>query len=109
MKKAIILVIVIPILVAVSGCGESTEIESARAKLIEWRTGVWLSGSGTYTIHTPEHYFVLSMTGDTSNPNLYYGCSQVSYHEKGMTRHQVQRFRKFPGGDPIMFSKNTIT
>ena len=49
------------------------------------------------------------MTGDTTNPNLYYGCSQVSYHEKGLTRHQVQRFRKSPGGDLTMFSENTLT
>jgi len=49
------------------------------------------------------------MTGDTSNANLYYGCSQVSYHGKGMTRHQVQRLRRFPGGDPTMFSKSVFT
>ena len=110
MKKTIISVfIIIPTLIAVLGYGFPTKVESARDKLIKWRTGVWLSGSGTYTIYTPEHYFVLSMTGDTSNANLYYGCSQVSYHEKGMTRHQVQRLRKFPGGDLTMFSKNVLT
>jgi len=110
MKKTIISVlIIVPALISALGCGPPTEVESARDKLIEWRTGVWLSGGGTYTIWTPEHYFVLSMTGDTSNANLYYGCSQVSYHEKGLTRHQVQRFREFPGGDLIMFSENTLT
>jgi len=110
MKKAIIFVfIIIPALIAALGYTSPTKVESTRDKLIKWRTGVWLSAGGTYTIWTPEHYFVLSMSGDTTNPNLYYGCSQVSYHEKGLTRYQVQRFRKFPGGDPTMFSKNTFT
>jgi len=109
MKKTIISVlIVIFALIIVLGCGAPTEVESARDKLIKWRTGVWLSAGGTYTIWTPNHYFVLSISGDTSNPNLYYGCSQVSFHEKGVTRHQVQRLRKFPGGDLTMFSENTL-
>ena len=110
MIKIIISVLfIIPTLIAVLGCGSPTEVESARDKLIKWRAGIWLSASGTYTIWTPKHYFVLSMTGDTSNSNLYYGCSQVSYHEKGMTRYQVKKLRKFPGGDLTMFSKNTLT
>ncbi len=110
MKKTIISVLIIILtLIAALGSGSTTEVESARDKLIKWRTGVWLSAGGTYTIWTPKHYFVLSMSGDTTNPNLYYGCSQVSYHEKGLTRHQVQRFRIFPGGDLTMFSENTFT
>jgi hypothetical protein len=110
MKKRIISVLIaISAVMAVLGCGSPTEVESTRSKLIEWRTGVWLSDGGTYTIYTPKHYFVLSVTGDTSNANLYYGCSQVSYHEKGMTRYQVQRLRKFPGGNLTMYSENTLT
>lgn len=105
MKKAIILIVVIiPALIAVLGVGSSTRDESIRDKLIKWRTGVWLTPGGTYTIWTPEHYFVLSMAGDSATPNLYYGCSRVSYHEKGMTRYQVQRFREFPGNF-TMFSE----
>lgn len=110
MKKTFIAaLIVIPVLLAIAGTGSPNENKSVRDKLIEWRTGVWLGAGGTYTIWTPKHYFVLSTSGDTANPNLYYGCSQVSYHEKGLTRYQVQRFRKFPGGDLTMFSENTLT
>jgi hypothetical protein len=105
MKKAIIaVIIIIPVLIAFLGIGSPTKDESVRDKLIKWRTGVWLTPGGTYTVWTPEHYFVLSMAGDSANPNLYYGCSRVSYHEKGMTRYQVQRFREFPGNF-TMFSE----
>ena len=110
MKKTLIsIIIVIPALIAVLGFGSPPNKENVRDRLIKWRTGVWLSAGGTYTIWTPKHYFVLSMSGDSTNPNLYYGCSQVSYHEKGMTRYQVQRFRKSPGSDLTMFSENTLT
>ncbi len=109
MKKVFIFIlIIIPAFIAVLGYGTPTEVQSVRDKLVKWRTGVWLSGGGTYTIWTPKHYFVLSMSGDSTNPNLYYGCSQVSYHEKGLTRHQVQRFREFRGS-LTMFSENTLT
>jgi len=110
MKRIIIsILIIIPVFIAVMGYGSPTEGESVRDKLIKWRTGVWLSAGGSYTIWTPKHYFVLSMSGDTTSPNLYYGCSRISYHEKGITRHQVQRYRKSPGGDPTMFSEITLT
>lgn len=110
MKKVITAIMVFSFaFVAVIGYVAATKTKSDRDKLIEWRTGVWLSAGGTYTIYTPEHYFVLMMAGDTTDPNLYYGCSQVSYHEKGMTRHQVQRLRKFPGRDMTMFVENTLT
>jgi hypothetical protein len=110
MKKTIIsILITVPFIITALGFGAPTEVESVRDKLMRWQIGVWLSAGGTYTVWTPEHYFVLSMSGDTTDPNLYYACSQVSYHEKGITRHQVQRFRKFPGGDPTMFSEDTFT
>lgn len=110
MKKAVMLgLIVMFVMMGVLGHGSSTKVESVRGKLVKWRTGVWLSAGGTYTVWTRDHYFVLSMAGDTSNPNLYYGCSQVSYHEQGMTRHQVQRFRQSPGGNRTLFSENTLT
>jgi hypothetical protein len=110
MKKTLAIVIVlVPALFVIMGSNSTNDLGSVRDRLIKWRTGVWLSAGGTYTIWTPKHYFVLSMSGDSASPNLYYGCSQVSYHEKGITRHQVQRFRRFPGGDPTMFSENTLT
>ena len=108
-KTCILVLVIISALIAVLSYGSANEDESIRDKLIKWRTGVWLSAGGTYTIWTPRHYFVLSMSGDTADPNLYYGCSQVSYHEKGLTRHQVQRYRKAPGGSPTIFSENTLT
>ena len=110
MKRFLIAaLIIISILVEVSLSEQPTQATSVREKLIEWRKGIWLSGGSTYTIWTPRHYFVLSMSGDSTNANLYYGCSQVTYHEKGVTRHQVQRYRKFPGGDLTMFWDYMLT
>lgn len=95
-------------LTVILGCGAPSKTESIRDRLIEWRTGVWLSSGGTYTIWTPEHYFVLSTMGDSTNANLYYACSQVSFHNMGLTRNQVQRFREL-SGQRSMFTVNTLT
>ncbi len=72
-------------------------------KLAEWRKGVWISGSGTYTIYTDTHYFILSHDGDSTSPNLYFGASQVKFCKKGMARKQVIRLRQMPGRDMQLF------
>lgn len=68
-----------------------------KAQLAEWRQGVWISGQGTYTIYTDDHYFVISYEGDSTAPSIYCGASQVIYHNKGMARRQNIRLRQFPG------------
>ena len=90
-------------------CPEDNKIQSTADKLKAWRTGVWISGNGTYTIYTPDHYFVLSMEGDTADANLYYGASQVSFHNDGMARYQVSRLRKFPGGEIDNWIRSVFT
>jgi hypothetical protein len=74
-------------------------------KLREWRKGVWISGDGTYTVYTDEHYFVVSVEGDSARPNLYCGASQVKFHRRGMARQQVLRLRQSPGGAMQTFSR----
>ena len=83
----------------------SSEPMGVAEKLAEWRKGVWISGSGTYTIYTDSHYFVLSYTGDSTRPNIYCGASQVRFHNKGMARMQTVRIRQFPGG-PMNLSRD---
>jgi len=88
-------------------CGIEKRIDTT-GHLAEWRQGVWITGNGTYTIYTDKHYCVLSYEGDSTRPNLYYGASQVQFHDKGMARKQVMRLRQFPGGDPILFRETAF-
>ncbi len=77
-------------------------------RLREWRKGVWVSGSGTYTVYTDEHYFVVSVEGDSAMPNLYCGASQVRFHRRGIARQQVLRLRQAPGGEMHSFNWSAI-
>lgn len=83
--------------------------KDVRSRLVEWRQGVWVSGSATYTIYTDSHYFVISCEGDTASPNLYVGASQIAYHEKGTARRQLVRLRGLPGSSPSFFRQLDFT
>ena len=74
-------------------------------QLREWRKGVWISGNGTYTVYTDDHYFVVSIEGDSAHPNLYCGASQLRFHRLGMAREQVLRLRQAPGGESTIFNR----
>ncbi len=95
------------ILVMAAYC-ETDSTGDIKAKLLEWKKGVWVSGSGTYTVWTDNHYFVISHTGDTARPNLYFGASQVEFHNKGIARQQIIRYRKPPGGDVTSFRESVV-
>ncbi len=86
------------LLAACSAC-----MRDGDTKLAQWRKGVWISGSGTYTIYTDTHYFVISYEGDSTSANLYFGASQVKFCKKGMARKQVIRLRQMPGRDMQLF------
>ena len=93
------------ITVAAASAGSENESESEspddiKTKLAEWRKGVWISGEGTFTIYTDDHYFVLSYEGDTASPNLYFGASQFQICNQGSARGQVLRYRK--GGNATL-------
>ena len=81
---------------------------SIQDRLAEWRQGVWITGTGTYTIWTDSHSFVVSYEGDSASPNIYVGASQVRFHNKGIARQQVLRLREAPGGDRQMFRKTAF-
>lgn len=98
--KLMSLLVMLSTLLLLSG---STQINDAGTKLVEWRQGVWISGSGTYTIYTDDHYFVLSYEGDSMSANLYFGASQTKFCSKGLARKQVIRFRQVPGRDFQLF------
>ncbi|HOP05931.1 MAG TPA: hypothetical protein PLF13_01435 [candidate division Zixibacteria bacterium] len=94
--------IALALLAACQGERESlTNVEKLRA----WQKGVWISGSGTYTVYTDDHYFVISSEGDSANANLYFAASQLGFYEQGMTRYQTVRLRKIPQGNPIYWKK----
>ena len=82
--------------------------EGSQNNLREWRKGVWISGGGTYTVYTEDHYFVVSVEGDSAAPNLYCGASQVVFHRRGMARRQVLRLRQSPGSDMQTFNASMI-
>ncbi len=82
------------------------QTQNPEARLREWRKGVWLLPDGSFTIYTDSHYFVLVASGDSSNPNVYCGASQVRYNAKGMARKQVLRLRQVPGHHAVFFTEN---
>jgi len=75
------------------------------SKLAEWRKGVWISGTATYTVYTDDHYFVISYEGDSTAANLYFGSSQIHYCNKGQVRKQNLRMRHFPGRDSFLYKE----
>ena len=75
------------------------------SRLAEWRKGVWISGTATYTVYTDDHYFVISYEGDSTAASLYFGSSQIHYCNKGMVRKQNLRMRQFPGREPILYKE----
>jgi hypothetical protein len=86
----------------------STPPNNALSKLEKWRSGVWITDDGSYTIYTESHYFVLFASGDSSSANIYCGASQVRYHNKGMARRQVLRVRQLPGNQLTFFKEGVI-
>ena len=94
------------VLVASAWCQD--EPTSIQDRLAEWRQGVWITGTGTYTIWTDSHYFVVSYEGDSASPNIYVAASQVRFHSKGIARQQVLRLREGPGGDRQMFRETAF-
>lgn len=99
----------VSLLACVLGYAGEDSALTAGEKLKSWRKGIWISGTGTYTVYSDRHYFVISSEGDSANQNLYYASSQVSYHQKGMTRHQVTRYRQRPGDRPLVWKKSIFT
>lgn len=100
------------LLVAVTGISLSAPHGDSdadiQAKLTEWQKGVWISGTGTYTIYTDHHYFVVSFEGDTLSPNIYVGASQLAFHNRGMARKQNLRLRQLPGGEMSSFVEHVF-
>jgi len=84
---------------ALAGCSTSQVGDNTASRLRQWRKGVWISGEGTYTIYIDKHYFVVSFEGDTLDPNIYAGASQIAFHAKGIARSQTVRIRRAPGQD----------
>ncbi len=79
--------------------------DDAKARLAEWRKGIWLLSDGSYAVYTDNHYFVLFASGEGVSANVYFGASQIRFHTKGMVRKQVIRYRKLPGGEPSFYKK----
>ena len=101
------LLLVVMLLAALASC--TSQPSSLAEKLAAWQKGVWISGAGTYTIYTDSHYFVVSYTGDSANPSIYCGASQLRFHDKGMARRQTVRMRQFPGGAMNLSRLDAIT
>ncbi len=87
---------------------ESESTDDIKTKLAEWQKGVWISGNGTFTIYTDDHYFVLSYEGDTTLPNIYFGASQLQFCNQGSARGQVLRYRKNRTATLEAFRKNVF-
>jgi len=104
-QQLLLLVLLAGMLLCSCSARVSSDIES---RLKAWRKGVWISGSGTYTIYTDTHYFVLSYEGDSTSANLYCGASQVRYCNKGMARKQVVRLRQMPNRGMQLFKESVF-
>lgn len=86
-------------------CGQTPSMDTG-ARLREWMKGIWITGNGTYTIYTDDHYFVVSVEGDSAHPNIYCGASQLRFNRKGTARLQALRVRQMPGGESTIFNRN---
>lgn len=86
-------------LILLAACREEPSSLGNVEKLRAWQRGVWINGTGTYTVYTNDHYFVVSFEGDSAHANLYIGASQLGFHEKGMTRCQTIRMRQVAGSE----------
>jgi hypothetical protein len=93
------------LLFLVSCSGQSDDLKT---KLAEWRKGVWILQDGSYAIYTDNHYFVVSVSGDSTSANIYCGASQVRFHSKGMARKQTIRVRQFPGRELNFFKQIAV-
>jgi hypothetical protein len=103
MRRIFLAVLIGTGVLTIGSCATRLENNSVGARLAQWRQGVWVSGTATYTIYSGSHYFVLSCEGDSSATNLYVGASQVVFHEKGMARRQLVRLRQLPGASLSSF------
>lgn len=100
--KRILIILILLLGAAGSVWSEST---ITKERLREWRTGVWLLADGSYTIYTNSHYFVVSVSGDSSRTNLYCGASKIRITDKGIARAQTLRIRQMPGGSLQWFKE----
>lgn len=94
MYKARSILLIVLMAALIHSCSSPPTTED---KLREWYRGVWLSDSGTYTVWTDTHYFVVSAVGDSARANIYCGSSQVRFTDKGIARRQNVRLRQLPG------------
>lgn len=78
-----------------------------KSQFAEFRKGVWLLADGNYAVYTDTHYFVIFAGGDSKEPNIYCGASQIRFHEKGMARKQIIRVRQMPGSE-LNFYKESL-
>ncbi len=104
----------VPMLMAVVmlfaiGAAADLAAENTESNLASWLKGVWISGGGTYTIYTDQHYFVVSLQGDSASPNIYCGSSQLKFSSRGLARKQVLRLRQFPGGEMDAWKQDIFT
>ncbi len=91
------------------GASADLSAEDVESNLVSWLKGVWISGGGSYTIYTDNHYFVVSLQGDSASPNIYCGSSQLQFHARGLARKQVLRLRQFPGGEMDAWKQDIFT
>lgn len=88
---------------------QSATAENAGERLADWLQGVWITGSGTFTVYTADHYFVISAEGDSASPNIYCGASQLKFCSKGMARKQTLRLRQVPSGEQTAWHEDIFT
>lgn len=86
--------------VLVSTCAGAA---STRERLQSMQMGVWVSSGGGYVVWTPNHYFVVTASGDSSAANIYCGASQVAYTDHGIARKQNLRLRQFGTAKPAIY------
>lgn len=81
MKK---LLLVLAAIAAVSTLGLTSHQSQSKPEWYHWAKGVWLFGNSSYMVVTDNHYFVITASGDTSNPLIYCAASQLAFTTKGI-------------------------
>ncbi|MBK7142099.1 MAG: hypothetical protein IPH75_08470 [bacterium] len=100
MKK---LLLVLAAVAAVSTLGLTTHQSENDPEWFQWAKGVWLFENSSYMVITDSHYFVITASGDTSNPLIYCAASQLAFTPKGLVHTERLFAAHRPEGENELF------
>lgn len=100
MKK---LLFILAAIAAVSTLGLTSHQSQSEPEWYHWAKGVWLFENSSYMVVTDSHYFVITASGDTTNPLIYCAASQLAFTPKGMVHAERLFAAHRPEGEDELY------